>query len=75
MALAAGLLEQVEAGLDLEGFAREGDGAAAQADDFCRRHIWGGGLIEGFESVEAKVDDVGSEVKFLVGFRMVGGEK
>jgi hypothetical protein len=48
-ALAAGLLELVEAALGFVGFSAEADGTAAEAEDFCQRHVRGRGLAEGLE--------------------------
>jgi hypothetical protein len=73
-ALTAGFLKLVETALGFVGFSAEADGTAAEAEDFCQRHVRGGGLAERFEGVEAEADDVGGETEFVLGLRVVGSK-
>jgi hypothetical protein len=64
----------VETALGFVRFSAEADGTAAEAEDFCQRHVRGGGLAERFERVEAEADDVGGETEFVLGLGVVGSE-
>ena len=73
-ALAAGFLKLVETALGFVGFSAEADGTATEAEDFCQRHVRGGGLAERFEGLEAEADDFGGETEFVLGLGVVGSE-
>ena len=69
----AGLLELVEFAAGFVGFAAEADGAAAEAKLPVQGYVRFGGLAEGFQRMKAEADDVGGEVQFVLGLRVVGG--
>jgi hypothetical protein len=67
-------LELVEFALGFVGLPAEADGAAAEAEDLCQRHVRVGGLAESLERMEAEADDFGGEAEFVRRFDFVGRE-
>ena len=72
---AAGTLQLVELAAGLVALAAKADGTAAEAEDFCQRQVWGGGLAQRLKSMQAEADDIRGETKFFLGFDIIGGER